>query len=704
MKIFNKIALGVALLGSTLMAPSAFAAAKFPFPQNMTYANGIKPATATHRDVQASYNIFVKNYYEESGDLARIKWDTPTQTVSEGIAYGMLIMVYMDNATNNTQPKFDKLWNYYKRWWNNNGVMHWKINGFSGIAEQNGATDAEIDAAMALVLAFHQWGDAKYKTAATDLMNKIYMHELAADKVLKPGDAFDYPKNPSYFVPAALGLFDQVKFDSHDWKGVLTANYAFVAKCMNPTYGLVPDWATNDGQGDQRGPNYLFDAARTPWRVALGYLWFGHPEAKTMAGKMTDGIKSITKNDPSAIKSGYKTNGAALGEFNLPTYIGPFTAGGMVDAAHQEWVNAGYARLASFIDDDNYYNESLQLMTMLTMTGNFFNMASATPRTSFSIVTSVSPAGAGTVKVTPQAATYAAGSKVTFEATATGANQFVSWGGDVTGTTAKIEVTVSSDMNVTAYFNAGMADLIDDGEDGDGLTRLGTKWFTYDDVANLGASVVTPKTTATLLFTMANGGASSSAKCAKIDYTLNKGTNPYNPFVGFGFPLNPAGDSTPVDISKASGLTFYYKGTACDVRVETLNVTDFGYFFKRLPAAADWTLVSLKWTDFAQAIWAKKATMDLTKATKVAWQTTDLGVTGQTGSIAVDEVHLPGYEIKTTAILPLRDRRTLNARKPQRQGVWVAPLLPGASDASTRNALGRRDRSLPQAVGVEKAP
>jgi len=41
--------------------------------------------------------------------MARIKWDTPTLTVSEGIGYGMLIMVYMDTHKIILQAKFDKL-------------------------------------------------------------------------------------------------------------------------------------------------------------------------------------------------------------------------------------------------------------------------------------------------------------------------------------------------------------------------------------------------------------------------------------------------------------------------------------------------------------------------------------------------------------------------------------------------------------------
>ena len=72
----------------------AFSAAKFPFPQQASYANGILPEGISHVHVQNVYDIWLKGYYEESGDLARIKFDTPSQTVSEGIAYGMLIMVY----------------------------------------------------------------------------------------------------------------------------------------------------------------------------------------------------------------------------------------------------------------------------------------------------------------------------------------------------------------------------------------------------------------------------------------------------------------------------------------------------------------------------------------------------------------------------------------------------------------------------------
>ncbi|MEO7426146.1 MAG: glycosyl hydrolase family 8 [Fibrobacteria bacterium] len=648
------------------------AAAKFPFPQDQAYKFGIKPAGANHTDVQAAYTMFLTKYYEESGDLARIKWDVPTQTVSEGIGYGMIIMAYMDNATNNTQAKFDKLWAYYQKFTNAAGMMHWKITGFSGAAEMNGATDGDLDAAFGLCLAYHQWGDAKYKTAATDLMKKIYSTEVNASKVLKPGDAFDNPKNPSYFSAVAIGMFNALKWDGNDWASVLTANYAHVKSAQNATTGLVPDWTQDNGSPDARGPSYKFDAARVPWRMGIAYAWYGEASAKDIANKMTSWLKTSTAGDPAKIMTGYQLTGTALENTNIPAYIGPFACGAMVDAAHQTWLDACYKKLATFIDDDNYYNESLQLMSLLTMTGNFIDFSTATPKTAFTIKTSVSPASAGTVTITPASATYAAGASITITATPTGENKFTSWGGDITGTTATKTVTVSSDMNITAYFNAGASDLIDDGEDGDGLTKLGTKWFTYDDVLNKGASVVTPKTTAAALFTMAEGGANSSLKSAKITFTLDKGTNLYNPFVGLGFPLNPLGDSTPVNISASSGLTFYFKGATADVRVETLNVTDFAFYFKRLPAAADWTLVSLKWTDLAQATWTKlPVPLDLTKSTKIAWQTIDKGVTGDKGEINIDDVHLPGYTVVPVTGIKQNNRKSAMASGPKAPGVFL---------------------------------
>jgi endo-1,4-beta-D-glucanase Y len=285
-----------------LMSQQIFAAAKFPFPQDQAYPNGIKPAGADHNAVQAAYTVWLNNFYEESGSVARIKWDTPTLTVSEGIGYGMLIMVYMDNATNNTQAKFDKLWAYYKNFKDGNNLMNWKITGFSGPTSDGsgGATDGDIDVALALCLASYQWGGT-YLADATTQLGKIWNYEVNSSTILKPGDQFDDAKNPSYFITAALDMFFKKKFDNNAWNTVATNCYSLLKTCANSSTGLVPDWCDPSGTANSRGLTYKYDAARTPWRMAMAFCWYGDADAKTVAGKMNTWIQSSTSGDPSKI-------------------------------------------------------------------------------------------------------------------------------------------------------------------------------------------------------------------------------------------------------------------------------------------------------------------------------------------------------------------------------------------------------------------
>jgi Endoglucanase Y len=640
-----------------LISQSIFAAAKFPFPQDQTYGNNaIKPAGADHNAVQAAYTVWLNNYYEEGSGMARIKWDDPTLTVSEGIGYGMLVFVYMDNTVNNTQGKFDKLWAYYKAHLDNNGtgLMNWKVQGFTtNTPGTGGATDGDIDVAFALCLAYYQWGDASYKTDATTQLGKIWSSEVSGN-MLKPGDSFTDPQNPSYYITAGLDMFNKIKFDNNAWGTVATNCYSLLSKAANSTTGLVPDWCDASGTANSRGLTYTFDAARVPWRMGLAYCWYGDASAKTIAGNMNTWIKSSTGGDPSKIMSGYNLNGTQIagtaGSYNLPTYIGPFACAAMVDASNQTWLNACYTRLCTFIDNDNYYNQCLKVLSLLLLTGNCLDFSTAQAKTAFKITSSTSPTSAGSVTVVPSKPTYSVGDQVTITAVPTGTNKFVSWGGDLSGTTAAQTVTIAHDMNVVAYFNAGASDLLDDCEDGDSLNNLGGAWFTYNDVANGGLSTVTPLTSPTLHFSMANGGANGSSKAATISYTLNKGSNANNPFAGFGFWIKKyTPPDTVLNISAATGLTFYFKGDTCDVRIETANITDFGYFFKRIPKSTNWVQVSVLWSEMAQATWAKAATFDRTKATKVAWQTPNTGVTGNTGSIWVDDIHLPGMVLPTQA-------------------------------------------------------
>lgn len=439
------------LLGTTL----AQATTNFPFPRNGTYAYGIKASNATSDAVQAAYTDWLTNQYDESGNLARVKFDDPTYTVSEGIGYGMLIMVYMDNATNLTQAKFDKLWAYYKANMNSNKLMNWKIQGYSNSCSGNncnGATDGDLDVALALVMAYKQWGNASYLSDAQAMASAIYGHEVDASQLLKPGDAWNDVKNPSYFSAAALEAFKNV--GSQDWSSVLSANYTMVKANTNATSGLVTNWCTAAG-GDARDNAFGYDAVRTPWRMAIAYAWYGHSDAKTIAGNMANWIVNKTNGQPSGVGDGYAHDGTTTSSYNVATFVGAFGSAGMVDSKYQSWVNSSWTQLASGkASSDSYYHRSLKVLYELLLSGNFNNFWNSTPVAPKTQFTLTPVATNGTIVLSPAAAnnTYDSATKVIATATPSSGYRFTGWSGASTSTSSICTVTVDANKTLTANF------------------------------------------------------------------------------------------------------------------------------------------------------------------------------------------------------------------------------------------------------------
>lgn len=642
----------------------AFSAPKFPFPQQYTYTNGIMPEGISYKHVQNIYDIWVNAYYEDQGDLARIKFDEPQNTVSEGIGYGMLIMVYMDNAGNNTRSKFNKLWNYWKRFPSSGSLMHWKVAGFSSVIESGSATDGDIDVALALLLAAKQWQDDTYLNGAKSMMSAIRQNDVSGN-LLDGGDQWN-DINPSYMSTVATQLFNEI--ESGSWSSIQSGCYSHLRSTQHSKTGMWPNW-TQGGVKD--AGLYGFDAARIPWRLGWAYAWFGHSEAKTCCTKIVDWFKQHTGNNPGKIGQIYNLDGSIAGSGssdNIPTFLGPLVVAGMVDSKYREWVDAGYKRLRAFSgSDDNYYNESLELLTMLLLTGNMPDITRVEPKSSAKLTVTVSPPEAGTVTISPEKDSYDLNEEVTITASSSNSSRytFVGWGEDASGSGESITVTLNADLLVEAVFKDEQAmDLVDDCEDGNARTFLKTPWFTFNDDGSGGASTVTPLTTAKEGFKMTEGGFDSEY-AVRIEYELNKGGFSGNPFVGVGFAMSNS-DGEAVDISAASGIRFYYKGnfgndTTCALKVESKAVTEGGAFHAYfLPSSSDWTEVNINWDDLLQPKWVTDPKeLDLTSVTKFQWQVQ--GQNGSRGELWIDDIHLVGYFIDRPIVIPVitgRDSRT----------------------------------------------
>ncbi|MES1177222.1 MAG: glycosyl hydrolase family 8, partial [Myxococcales bacterium] len=183
--------------GIVMKDPSSYpqnsAGAKYPYPQGHAFAHCTFPNYDTDKVALAYTNW--KTKFFQGGRV--IRPENSNDTVSEGIAYGMLIGVFM-----NDKPLFDALWTYAQSKKGSNGLMDWHIDANGGKIGGGGATDADEDMAYALLMAGAQWG-GDYKAAGVTLVNSIWDKEIEGSTTLKPGDNFggSSQTNPSYFAP-----------------------------------------------------------------------------------------------------------------------------------------------------------------------------------------------------------------------------------------------------------------------------------------------------------------------------------------------------------------------------------------------------------------------------------------------------------------------------------------------------------------------
>lgn len=359
-----------------------------PFPANVTFSNGLMASNKNAADATASYNTWKTNFVEScSNGRFRVKFDNSSETVSEGIAYGMLLTAYKaDKVT------FDGFWNYYKDNRNGNGVMNWKIGGCSGTIGQNGATDAELDAAMALIVADFQWGSTgtiNYRADALALIAAMKAHEIEANTfVLKPGDVFGGSTltNPSYFSPAYYRAFGVFSNDVAFWNNVATKAYEVINANLtqnNAVGGLVSDWCQASGAYSSQaggyanqGQRYTYDAARTPWRIATDYVWYGNNSGKVYAKKCSDFVR-VTLGGTANIKDGYFQNGNLSGQWHNATFVGAFACAAMA-GENQTHLNDSYTDLKNLNEPNSYFNHTLKTMYQFLLTGNFYLPSNAT--------------------------------------------------------------------------------------------------------------------------------------------------------------------------------------------------------------------------------------------------------------------------------------------------------------------------------------
>lgn len=661
----------------------------FPFPVAETkgyeYPHGITASNPDVAKIQSKFVSWNKTMYRESSDgkYGRIRFDDETYTVSEGIGYGMLIYVYMANETNDfCQDHFDKLYAYYKKWSNGNGLMNWKIQGFESINSYNAATDADLDVALALCLAAKQWGNSSeyvYAEEAEKLLKAIYEKEVgthAVDgkdlKVFNPGDSWNSIANACYFTVASVGVFDQAQseFDfseKRDWKKVYDDSHTFLEKSQRA--GLWPNWSNWDGSpavryNDKSSPDYGWDACRTPWRVAWDYLWYGNESSKSMMDKTVAMMKAqdIMENP---MKAGYYSNLAAddyealeyKNSGGQSAFVGGYACALMGDATLLGNLDIYYDRLKKNTESP-YYSPTLQVLYLLVASGNaanFFDMEGGAQQIIVNpIVSSASTDGeilelscsksldetitdysgfsiyvGGKLQENAISGMTVSGSTISLDLSGVEITQgeivSVSYNGEsIKSVQGGVLGKIVKYPVENQVFEIGGNTILADCEEGN-ATLLGGNWYSYSDGT-------------TQSYKMLPGGANDTDTAVNFTFSFAEDKTGW---VGVGF--NNLAAETPLNCTGSTGFSFYHKGDACILETKTVTKKNANYSYQtyNIESHEDWTLIELTWEDVADDFVTSGY---VTEVTGFQWKEVS-GV----GEFWIDEFTLIGRSISVSA-------------------------------------------------------
>ena len=295
-----------------------------------------------------------------------------TYTLSQSIGDAMIMMVYFSDNNKSYQSKFDKLWAYYNYWKNGNGLMRSVVYGYEkdgdyDISNSKSASGADLDVAVALVMAGHQFGDNKYIDDAKGLITRIRQYEIMNNlNLLKTNDVDDVV-SVGYISPAAFQIFNDL-LPSQNWSSILPKNYSHLEESQDKKTKLFSDIHIHEYY-------YSMNDLRVPWRLAWANAWFGHTQAKDMLSSLAEVVKSNSAADIKCniIKGEYDLKFTSIDRsYCLSSLMSALTVEPSYrDRLDQYWnhltsTSAGY--------NDNYEDFAMQILTGLLVTGNMPNL------------------------------------------------------------------------------------------------------------------------------------------------------------------------------------------------------------------------------------------------------------------------------------------------------------------------------------------
>ncbi len=347
--------------------------------------------TKMDREIYNYYQEWKKSYLiAEKNEEFRVATDKKDKhrTVSEGQGYGMLITVLM-KKDKNAQKIFDGLWKFSRSHpsWISKDLMSFEVPEKKDAVDS--AFDGDADIAYALILADKRWGSqgkVNYKKEAKKVIDAIWKYTIGKNSFVPLlGDWVD-PKGKKYnqfttrtsdFMLDNFKAFYKFTGDKK-WLKVVYVTQKALLDVQNPKTGLVPDFirynfktkkfeAVEDGFLENHDSSYYYNACRVPFRIGVDALVHNDPTSKKIVKRVSTWIKSVSKNNPKNIKSGFKLDGKVIGDYFSIVFTAPF--GVAAKSCDTCWSDKIYNCVIN--SHENYYEDSVTLLSLLAYAGYF---------------------------------------------------------------------------------------------------------------------------------------------------------------------------------------------------------------------------------------------------------------------------------------------------------------------------------------------
>src|SRR5512139_422846 len=246
-------------------------------------------------------------------------------TTSEGQAYALLRAVWAKD-----RAAFDEIW----RWTRDHlqtrddRLLAWRWK--DGVQDRNAATDADQDAALALVLASRRFREPRYLEEARAILADIWAREvitvggrpIPTGGNWAPGER--YPTvHVAYLAPYAYEVFAEVD-PGRPWKDLVRSSYEILRFLfVERRLALPPELVFVDGRtgavllerpGTAATP-FGYDAVPIYWRLALDARWFGRRGEADLRARMLAAPRELFRAE-GRLRERYTTAGRPLSELD----------------------------------------------------------------------------------------------------------------------------------------------------------------------------------------------------------------------------------------------------------------------------------------------------------------------------------------------------------------------------------------------------